>query len=89
MKMNSLSGPLMLIAATLLLWLFLRILRLPLKLLMKLLLHAAVGFIALFVLNFLGSSVGISLSITPVNCILAGALGVPGVLLMLLFKYVI
>lgn len=87
--MNSLSGPVLIIAGILLLVLFIRIIRLPLKWLLKLAIHAAVGFLSLFVLNALGSYVGISLEISPLNCILAGVLGIPGVILMLIFKYVI
>ncbi len=87
--MDNLSVPLMAVAGILLLVLFVRIIRLPFKLLFKLVLHAAVGFISLFVLNMLGSYVGISLEINVLNCVLAGILGVPGVILMLIFKYVI
>lgn len=87
--MDNLSLPLLLIAAAAFLLLFLRILRLPLKLLMKLALHALTGFIFLFILNFLGSSVGISLEIDALHCIIAGALGVPGVILMLIVKYIL
>jgi len=86
---DNLSVPLMAVAGILLLVLFVRIIRLPFKLLFKLVLHAAVGFISLFVLNMLGSYVGISLEINILTCVLAGILGVPGVILMLIFKYVI
>ena len=44
-----------LILIALLLILFVKIIRLPLQLLFKLLLHAAVGFVALFLFNYLGS----------------------------------
>ena len=87
--MENLSVPMIAVAGILLLYLFVRIIRLPLKWLFKLALHAAVGFISLFVLNLLGSYVGIALEINVVNCVIAGILGVPGVILMLIFKYVI
>ncbi len=59
--MGDLTVPLMIVAAVLLLMLFIRIIRLPLKIMAKAALHAAVGFVALFVLNFLGSWIGVSL----------------------------
>ncbi len=76
-------------AAVLLLALFIRIIRLPLKWLFKLVLHAAIGFVALFVFNFLGSFAGIWLEVNTFNAVVTGLLGVPGVILLLLFKYLL
>ena len=87
--MDSFSIPLMLAAGVLLLLLFIRIIRLPLRWLFKLALHAAVGFVALFVLNFLGSGIGIFLELNVFNAVITGVLGVPGVILLLLFKYLL
>ena len=87
--MGDLTVPLMVVAAVLLLLLFIRIIRLPLKLLAKAALHAAVGFVALFVLNFLGSWIGVTLEMNLVNALITGILGVPGVLILLIFKYVL
>ena len=61
----------------------------PLRWAVKLLLHALVGFAALFLLNFFGASLGISLELTWFNAIVTGVLGVPGVLLLLIFQYLI
>ncbi|MBQ7737681.1 MAG: pro-sigmaK processing inhibitor BofA family protein [Oscillospiraceae bacterium] len=80
---------LMVAAAVALIALFIRIIRLPLKLIVKVLLHAAAGFVALFVLNFLGSWVGIYIEMNWINSLITGLLGVPGVLLLLLIKYVL
>lgn len=79
----------MIAAAAVLLWLFFRIIRLPLKLLAKAALHAAVGFVALFVLNFIGSTVGVVLELNLFNALVTGILGVPGVLLLLIIKYIL
>ena len=87
--MNSIYYLLIAAAAVLLLLLFVKIIRLPLKWLFKLLLHALVGFAALFVFNFLGSFVGIWLEINTLNAVITGILGVPGVILLLLFKYLL
>ncbi len=87
--MDNLYLILLAVAAVLLLALFIRIIRLPLKWLFKLALHAAIGFVALFVFNFLGSFVGISLELNTFNAVVTGLLGVPGVILLLLFKYLL
>ena len=80
---------LVIVAALVLLFLFIRIIRLPLKWLFKLALHVALGFVALFILNFFGDYVGISLEMNLLNALVSGVLGVPGVILMLLFKYIL
>ena len=78
---------LILAAAVLLLKLLFRLLRLPIRAFFKLLIHAAVGFIALFVLNFLGSYIGLYIEMNWVNAAVTGVLGVPGVLLLLLVQF--
>ncbi|MFB0919723.1 MAG: pro-sigmaK processing inhibitor BofA family protein [Oscillospiraceae bacterium] len=65
-----------------------KILKTPLKWVLKLLLNAVGGFIALVVLNFFGAIFGLSLTVNLVNCLVAGILGLPGVVLLLLLKYV-
>jgi len=65
-----------------------KILKTPLKWAFKLLLNAASGFIALVILNFFGGIVGLSLTVNLVNCLVAGILGLPGVVLLLLLKYI-
>ena len=64
LPMGDLTLPLMIAAAVLLLLVFIRIIRLPLKWAFKAALHAAVGFVALFVLNFIGSWIDVELEIT-------------------------
>lgn len=76
-----------LIVCVLLIVLLFKILKTPLKWAMKLLLNALSGFIALVVLNFFGSIVGLSLTINFLNCLVAGVLGLPGVILLLIIKY--
>ncbi len=87
--MENLTVPLMIAAAVLLLLLFIRIIRLPLKLMFKALLHAAVGFVALFVLNFLGSWIHVELELNLFNALITGIFGVPGVIILLIIKYVL
>ena len=55
----------------------------PFKAVLKFLGNAILGGIMLWVINLLGSSLGISLALNPVNALVAGFLGVPGVLLLI------
>ncbi len=64
-----------------------KIIKTPLKWAFKLLLNAASGFIALVILNFFGGIVGLSLTVNLINCLVAGILGLPGVVLLLILKY--
>ena len=41
------------------------------------------------VVNFFGSYLGISLEMSWLNAIVSGVLGVPGVVILLLFKYIL
>jgi inhibitor of the pro-sigma K processing machinery len=73
----------------LLLALLFRILKTPLRWAFKLLLNAAIGFVALIVLNFFGAWVGLSLGVNWLNAIIVGVLGIPGGILLLLLKYLL
>ena len=64
-----------------------KIIKTPLKWAFKLLINAASGFIALVILNFFGGLVGLSLTVNLINCLVAGILGLPGVVLLLILKY--
>ncbi len=76
------------VICVLLVVLLFKILKTPLKWALKLLLNAVGGFIALVILNFFGGLVGLSLTINLVNCLVAGILGLPGVVLLLVLKYI-
>lgn len=58
----------------------------PIKLLFKLLKNAVAGGILLIIFNLLGGLIGLNLVITPASAIFVGLLGIPGVILLLLFK---
>ncbi len=66
-----------------------KLLSAPLRLAAKLLINALVGFAVLFLLNFAGGPLGLSLGINWLNAIVVGLLGAPGVVLLLLLKYML
>ncbi len=81
-------GIILLIVLALLLIPLFKLLKTPIKWAFKLLIHAASGFIALWVLNLFGGLVGLTIEITWVSAIVVGILGLPGVIILLLAQYI-
>jgi len=77
---------LMIIGAVVFVFIFIKILATPIRWAFKLLLNALLGFGILLIVNFLGSFIGISISIGWVSALVAGILGVPGVILLILIE---
>ena len=63
------------------------ILKTPFRLIFKLVLNTATGFIMLFLINYVGSFVNISIGVNWLNAVIIGILGVPGVALILLLQW--
>lgn len=61
----------------------------PIKILTKLLVNGVIGGIALFLFNLVGGIFGISIAINPLNALIVGFLGVPGVILLLILQVVL
>ena len=70
----------------LLIYLVGRMLLMPLKLVFRLIYNGVVGGVMLWILNFVGSYIGFGIAINPVSALIAGFLGIPGVILLILFK---
>ncbi|MBZ9684837.1 pro-sigmaK processing inhibitor BofA family protein [Clostridium estertheticum] len=58
----------------------------PLKILGKLILNGALGVFLLLLVNFIGGSVDIIIPINAVSALIAGFLGVPGVIFLIIFN---
>ena len=78
-----------LIAAGLGILLLLRIFTRPIKRIFKFIMHAVFGFLLLFLVNYFGASIGVYLEPTLVNCLVSGFIGIPGVLILLAFHYLL
>ena len=72
----------------LLAFLLIKLLIKPIGWAIKLLLHALIGYAALFLLNFFGSTIGITLELNWPNALITGVFGLPGVVVLLIVKYV-
>ena len=74
------------IAGLLILLLFFKIFTKPIKWILKLLLNALLGLVILVVVNYFGAFVGLKITIGWVSALVAGILGLPGVVLLLLIE---
>ncbi len=63
-----------------------RMFLMPLRLIFRLIYNGLVGGIMLWVVNFVGAHMGFTLAINPITALIAGFLGLPGVILLILFK---
>ena len=66
-----------------------KILRLSWAILKKLLVNGLLGWLLLLVLNFFGGFIGITLPVTKLSALIAGFFGLPGVAIMLIFRYLL
>ena len=85
--METLSGILLIAALVVGAVLILKILTNPIRWIFKLLINAAFGFVLLFLVNFFGDPVGIYISVNFISAVVAGFLGVPGVILLVLLQF--
>ena len=63
-----------------------RMFLMPIKLIFRLIYNALMGGIMLWVVNFAGAYIGFKIGINPITALVAGFLGLPGVVLLILFK---
>lgn len=61
---------------------------LPIRWIFKLLINTAAGFVFLFLFNYIGAYIGLSLGINILNALLIGIFGIPGLILLLLAKWI-
>lgn len=67
-------------------FIILKILAFPMKLIIKLLINALVGGIILWVLNLIGAGFGFTILLNWATALVVGILGVPGVILVVLYQ---
>ncbi len=60
----------------------------PLRLALRILLNTLLGFAALFLLRLAAPLTGLTLGLNPINALIVGVLGVPGLVLLILLKLV-
>lgn len=63
-----------------------RMLTMPIRLVFKLIYNGIVGGIMLWIVNYIGAYFSFNIGINPITALIAGFLGIPGVVLLILFK---
>lgn len=63
-----------------------KVISMPVRLVFRLIYNGLIGGVMLWVVNLIGGHVGFSLAINPLTALIAGFLGLPGVVLLILFK---
>lgn len=71
----------------LILYIIIKVFSLPLKVLIKLVFNAIGGAVLLLIFNLLGGVFGLNIDINFISALIAGILGIPGVLLLLLLQF--
>ena len=84
--MGTLYSLLAFAAGIFVLWLICKLLSVPLKIIWKLLVNAVIGAVVLLIFNFFGGMVGFAIPISPISALVAGILGIPGVIILALIK---
>ncbi len=85
--MDTLSTVLILAAGVALLVVLVKILSAPLRLITKLLLNTAIGYVVLFVFDFFAEFYAVSVELNLINAVVVGFLGIPGILLLVLLQF--
>lgn len=65
-----------------LLFLIIKLLKWPLKILI----NGVIGIVLLYLTNYIGAYFDFSLAINPITAIIAGFLGIPGIIFMIIFQ---
>ena len=77
------------IAGLVIIFIFCRIFIKPIRWLVRLLINSVLGGLILAAVNFVGGFAGITVIINPITSMIAGLLGVPGVILVVILQYII
>lgn len=75
--------------AIVILFIVLKLISLPLKLIIKLMVNAFLGGAILFLINLVGARFGFLLEINWLTSVLVGFLGVPGVILVVILHFLL
>lgn len=59
----------------------------PIKVIGRLILNAIIGGVLLWVIDYFGGYIGLRIPINPVTALVAGVLGVPGIVLLIVLQY--
>ena len=82
--MDVITNILLLAGVVVALYVLIKILAAPIKLIFKLLINAVLGFLLLFLANFVGGFFDFSIPVNLVTCLISGVFGIPGVIFLVI-----
>lgn len=71
------------------LFIVLKLLALPMKLIIKLVINGLVGGVIIFVVNLIGANFGFAIDLNWITALIVGILGVPGVVIVTILQFVL
>lgn len=71
------------------LFIVLKLLALPMKLIVKLVINGLVGGLIIFLVNLIGANFGFIIDLNWITAIIVGILGVPGVVIVAILQFLI
>lgn len=71
------------------LFIVLKLLALPMKLIIKLVINGLVGGLIIFVVNLIGANFGFMIDLNWITALIVGILGVPGVVIVAILQFVL
>lgn len=77
------------VAGIILVLFFGKALKVPLKIALRLLLNSLLGGMVIIVINFLGQYINFHISLNFFSALIVGTLGLPGVILLIILKYLL
>lgn len=71
------------------LFVILKLLALPMKLIIKLVINGLVGSAVIFVVNLIGVSFGFTIALNWITALIVGILGIPGVIIVAILQVIL
>lgn len=71
------------------LFIVLKLLALPMKIIIKLVINGLVGGLIIFVINLIGANFGFMIDLNWITALIVGLLGVPGVVIVAILQFVL
>lgn len=71
------------------LFIVLKLLALPMKIIIKLVINGLVGGLVIFVINLIGANFGFMIDLTWITALIVGFLGVPGVVIVAILQFIL
>jgi inhibitor of the pro-sigma K processing machinery len=77
------------IIGVLIVFAFGKVMLLPLKIIFRLVINGILGGLAIVIINLIGTPLGFTISLNLISALVAGILGLPGIILLVILKFLL